>query len=71
MSTAKSLFIRRETDVWGSLRSLRAALAEANECLAQWSIEVVDLRLLCDELKSEAVAARAKAALARMEMQQR
>ena len=68
MSTAKSLFIRRESDVWGSLRSQRAALAEANERLAQWSTEVADLRLLCDELK--AAAARAEAPLARTEAQQ-
>ena len=69
MSTAKSLFIRRETDVWGSLRSQRAALAEANERLAQRSTEVADLRLLPDELKAETVAARAEAALARTEAQ--
>ena len=71
MSTAKSLFIRRESDVWDSLRSQRAALTEANERLAQRSAEVVDLRLLCNELKSEAAAARAEAASARTEAQQR
>jgi hypothetical protein len=57
VSTAKSLFIHRETDVLGSLRFLRAALAEANERLAQRSTEVADLRLLCDELEVEAAAA--------------
>jgi hypothetical protein len=67
VSTAKSLFIRRESDVWESLRSQRAALAEANERLAQRSTEVADLRLLCDELKSEAAAARIEAASARAE----
>ena len=67
MSTAKSLFIRRESDVWESLRSQWAALTEANERLAQRSAEVVDLRLLCDELKSEAAAVRAEAVLARTE----
>jgi hypothetical protein len=71
VSTAKSLFIRRESGVWGSLRSQRVALAEANERLAQRSSEVADLRLLRDELKSEVAAARAEAALARTEMQQR
>jgi hypothetical protein len=40
MSTAKSLFIRRESGVWGSLWSQKAALAEANERLAQRSAEV-------------------------------
>jgi hypothetical protein len=66
MSTAKSLFIHCESGVWGSLRSQKAALAEANERLAQRSTEVADLRLLCDEVKSGAAAA-----LARTEMQQR
>ena len=61
------MFIRRETNVWGSLRFLRAALAEATECLAQRSIEAADLRLLCDELELEVAAARAEAASARAE----
>jgi hypothetical protein len=60
----KSLFIHRETEVWGSLRLLRAALAEATERLAQRSTEAVDLRLLCDELEVEAAAARAEASSA-------
>jgi chromosome segregation ATPase len=42
-------------------------LTEANERLAQRSAEVADLRLLCDELKSEAAAARTEAASARAE----
>jgi small-conductance mechanosensitive channel len=67
MSTAKSLFIRRESGVWESLRSQWAALTEANECLAQQSVEAVDLRLLCEELKSEAAAAQTEAASARTE----
>jgi predicted nucleic acid-binding Zn-ribbon protein len=71
VSTAKSLFIRRESGVWDSLRSQRAALAEANERLAQWSTEVADLQLLRDELKSEVAATRAEVASARTEMQQR
>jgi hypothetical protein len=70
VSTTKSLFIRRESGVWGSLRSQRATLAEANERLAQRSTEVVDLRLLCDELKAEAAVAQAEAASARTEVQQ-
>jgi septal ring factor EnvC (AmiA/AmiB activator) len=71
VSTAKSLFIRRESGVWDSLWSQRATLAEANERLAQRSTEVADLWLLRDELKSEVAAARAEAALARTEMQRR
>jgi hypothetical protein len=65
MSTAKSLFLRRESDVWDLLQSQRVVLTEANERLAQWSIEVSNLRLLCDELKLEAVSARAEALSAR------
>jgi hypothetical protein len=65
MSTDKSLFIRRESDVWDSLRSQRAVLTEANERLAQRSAVVADLQLLCDELKSEAASARAEALSAR------
>jgi hypothetical protein len=61
VSTAKSLFIRRESDVWESLWSQWAALTEANERLAQ------RIRLLCDELKSESVAAQTEAASARTE----
>jgi hypothetical protein len=71
MSTAKSLFIHRESGVWGSLWSQKAALAEANERLAQRSTEVAELRLLRDELKSEAAAVRAEAASAQTELQQR
>jgi hypothetical protein len=71
VSTAKSLFIRHETDVWGLLWFLRTALAKANECLTQRSVEVADLRLLCDELQVEAAAARAEAASARTKAQQR
>jgi hypothetical protein len=52
------------------LRSQRAALAEANERLAQRSTEVADLRLLCDELEAEAAVAQAEAASARTEAQQ-
>jgi hypothetical protein len=65
VSTAKSLFLRRERDVWDSLRSQRTVLVEANERLAQQSTEVADLLLLCDELKSVAAAARAEASSAR------
>jgi hypothetical protein len=65
VSTAKSLFFRRESNVSDSLRSQRVVLTEANERLAQQSAEVADLRLLCDELKSEAASARAEALSAR------
>jgi hypothetical protein len=64
VSTTKSLFLCRERDIWDSLRSQRIVLVEANERLAQRSTEVADLRLLCDELKLVAAAARAEAASA-------
>jgi chromosome segregation ATPase len=70
LSATKSSFIRREADVWGSLRFLRTALAETTECLSQWSAEAADLRLLCDELGAEAVAARAEAQRRRSELGQ-
>jgi chromosome segregation ATPase len=69
MSTTKSLFIRRESGVWGSLWSQKAALAEANERLAQLSTEVADLRLLRDELKSEAAAASARTELLQRQLE--
>jgi hypothetical protein len=43
LSTAKSSFIRREADVWGSLRFLRTTLAETTERLSQRSAEAADL----------------------------
>jgi hypothetical protein len=67
MSTAKSLFLRRESSVWESLWLQGVALTEANERLAQQSTEAADLRLLCKELKSEAAVARTEAMSARTE----
>ena len=63
-------FIRREANVWGLLRFLRTALAEATERLSQWSVEAADLRLLCDELGVEAAAARAEAQRRQLELGQ-
>jgi hypothetical protein len=60
LSAAKSSFIRREVDVWGSLRSLRTTLARATARLSQQSAEVANLRLLCADLGAEAAAARAE-----------
>jgi chromosome segregation ATPase len=70
LSTAKSLFIRREADVWGSLRFLRTTLAETTEHLSQRSAEAADLRLLCDELGAEAAAARTEAQRRQLELGQ-
>jgi hypothetical protein len=61
LNTAKSSFIRRKANVWGSLWFLRTTLADTSERLSQRSAEVVDLRLLCDELGAEAAAARTEA----------
>jgi hypothetical protein len=70
LSTTKSSFIRREADVWGSLRFLRATLTEATERLAQRSAEAADLRLLCDELGVEAAAAHIEAQQRQLELGQ-
>jgi hypothetical protein len=68
-SATKSSFIRREVEVWGSLRSLRTSLAGATARLSQQGAEVADLQLLCTDLRAEAAAARAEAATARAEAQ--
>jgi hypothetical protein len=70
LSTTKSSFIRREADVWGSLRFMRVVLTEATERLAQRSAEAVDLWLLCDELGVEAAAARVEAQQRQLELVQ-
>jgi hypothetical protein len=68
LSTAKSSFICREADVWGSLWFQRTTLAEATEHLSQRSAEAADLRLLCDELGAEAAAARVEAQRRQLEL---
>jgi chromosome segregation ATPase len=70
LSAAKSLFIRREVDVWGSLRSLRTTLAGATARLSQQSAEVADLRLLCADMGAEAAATRAKVQRRQSELDQ-
>jgi chromosome segregation ATPase len=70
LSTAKSSFIRREVDVWGSLWSLRTTLARATACLSQQSAEVADLQLLCVDLGAEAAATRAEAQRQQSELDQ-
>jgi chromosome segregation ATPase len=70
LSVVKSSFIRREVDVWGSLRSLRTTLAKATARLSQQSAEVADLRLLCVDLGAEAAAARAEAQRQQAELDQ-
>jgi chromosome segregation ATPase len=70
LSAAKSSFIRREVNVWGSLRSLRTTLARATARLSQQSAEVVDLRLLCADLGAEAATARAEVQRRQSELDQ-
>jgi chromosome segregation ATPase len=70
LSAAKSSFIRREVDVWGSLQSLRTTLARATACLSQQSAKVADLRLLCADLGAEAAAARAEVQRRQSELDQ-
>jgi hypothetical protein len=62
--------MRREVDVWGSLRSLRTSLARATACLSQQGAEVVDLRLLCADLGAEAAAARVEVQRRQSELDQ-
>jgi hypothetical protein len=56
-STAKSIFIHREHDVWVVLQRHQAMLCRSNEQLALKNAEVADLTSLCMELKDEAVNA--------------
>ena len=68
LSAAKSSFIRREADVWGSLWFLRTTLAEDTERLSQRSAEVADLRLLCVDLGAEATAAHTESQRRQLEL---
>jgi chromosome segregation ATPase len=68
LSAAKSSFIRREADVWGSLWFLRTTLAETAERLSQRSTKVADLRLLYVDLGAEAAAAHAEAQRQQLEL---
>ncbi|XP_066373892.1 uncharacterized protein [Miscanthus floridulus] len=61
-SLEKSMFLRRERDVWDQLWQQKDLLANANELLSTWSVEVEDLRLRCADMKAEAAKAREKAA---------
>jgi len=61
-SLGKSIFLRRERDVWDQLRQQTDLLAGANELLSAWSTEVEDLHLHCAAMKVEAATAREQAA---------
>jgi predicted AAA+ superfamily ATPase len=62
-SLRKSLFLRRERDVWDQLRQQKDLLANANKLLSARSAEVEDHRLHCADMKAEAATAREQAAL--------
>ena len=56
-SLGKSVFLRRERDVWDQLQRQKGLLADANELLSAWSVEVEDLHLHCANAKVEAAMA--------------
>ncbi|XP_066361028.1 uncharacterized protein [Miscanthus floridulus] len=61
-SLGKSLFLRRERDVWDQLRQQKDLLASANEILSARSTEVEDLHLCCVDMKAKAAMAQELAA---------
>ena len=61
-SLGKSLFLRRERDVWDQLGQQKDLLANANKLLSARSTEAEDLRLRCVDMKAEAATAREQAA---------
>jgi hypothetical protein len=50
---SKSIFVRRERDVWVTLQRHRAQPLRSNEHLAWRSAEVADLTSQCEGLKEE------------------
>ena len=60
-SLGKWLFLRRERDVWDQLRQQKDLIANANELLSAWSMEVEDLRLHCADMKAKAATAQEQA----------
>ena len=61
-SLGKSVFLRRERDVWDQLQRQKGLLAGANELLAARNAEVEDLRLRCANVKVEVVTAQEQVA---------
>ena len=57
-SLGKSMFLRRERDVWEQLRQQKDLLANANGLLSVRSAEVEDLRLRCADMEVEVATAR-------------
>ena len=60
-SLGKSLFLRRERDVWDQLRQQKDLLANANELLSARSAEAEDLRLRWADMKAEVAMAQEQA----------
>ncbi|XP_066384933.1 uncharacterized protein [Miscanthus floridulus] len=61
-SLEKSMFLRRERDVWDLLRQQKDLLANANVLLSARSTVVEDLHLHCADMKAEVAMAREQAA---------
>ncbi|XP_066373239.1 basal body protein 10-like [Miscanthus floridulus] len=61
-SLRKSLFLRRERDIWDQLRQQKDLLANANELLSARSADMEDLRLRCADMNAEVATAREQAA---------
>jgi chromosome segregation ATPase len=59
-SMSKSIFVRREWDVWAMLQHHQVALLRSNEQLAQRSAEVAYLTSRCEGLKEEGATDREK-----------
>ncbi|XP_066311392.1 uncharacterized protein [Miscanthus floridulus] len=61
-SLGRSVFLRRERDVWDQLQRQKDLLARANELLSVRSAEVEDLRLCGTDMDAAAVAAQEQVA---------
>ena len=61
-SLGKSVFLRRERDVWDQLQRQKGLLADANELLLARSAKVEDLHLRCADMKAEAATAQEQVA---------
>ena len=52
------MFLQWERDVWDQLQRQKDLLANANELLSVWGVEVEDLRLRCANMMAETAMAR-------------
>ena len=61
-SLGKSIFLRRERDIWEQLRRQKDLLAEVNNRLSARGAEVEDLQLRCADLQAEVATAKEQSA---------